>query len=39
MCEQIRAITTDRLEKHIGKMDHNCMKALEDRIKNALDFN
>ena len=38
MCEQVRAITTDRLGKHLGKLDVQSMKAIDERLKIALDL-
>jgi mRNA interferase MazF len=38
MCEQIRAITADRLVKYIGKLDQHSLKTIEDRLKIALDL-
>ncbi len=38
MCEQIRAITVDRLRKQIGRLDQQSLKSVEDRIKIALDL-
>ena len=39
MCEQIRAITTDRLGRYVGKLDQQSLKAIEERLKIALDLN
>lgn len=39
MCEQIRAITTDRLGNHVGELDQQSLKTIEQRIKVALDLN
>jgi mRNA interferase MazF len=38
MCEQIRAVTTARLVTHLGKLDSQTMKALDDRLRIALDL-
>jgi mRNA-degrading endonuclease toxin of MazEF toxin-antitoxin module len=38
MCEQVTAITTDRLGKHLGKLDPQAMRALEERLRIALDL-
>jgi len=38
MCEQVRAITTDRLGKHAGKLDQQSLGALDDRLRIALDL-
>jgi mRNA-degrading endonuclease toxin of MazEF toxin-antitoxin module len=38
MCEQVRAITTVRLGKHLGKLDVQSMRAIEERLKIALDL-
>jgi mRNA interferase MazF len=38
MCEQVRAITKDRLGRHLGKLDPHSLRALEERIRIALDF-
>jgi mRNA interferase MazF len=38
MCEQVRAITTDRLGKHAGKLDQQSLEALDDRLRIALDL-
>ncbi len=38
MCEQIRAITVDRLSKLIGRLDQQSLKSVEGRIKIALDL-
>ena len=39
MCEQVRAITTDRLGKHLGKLDQLLLNALDERLRIALDLN
>jgi len=39
MCEQVRAITTDRLGKHLGKLDRLLLNALDERLRIALDLN
>jgi mRNA-degrading endonuclease toxin of MazEF toxin-antitoxin module len=38
MCEQIRAITVDRLQKNIGRLDQQSMRTIDDGIKIALDL-
>jgi len=38
MCEQIRAITTDRLGRSIGRLDQQSMKTIEEHMKIALDL-
>lgn len=38
MCEQVRAITKDRLGKHIGKLDLQSLRMLEERLRIALDL-
>ena len=38
MCEQIRAITIDRLQMQIGRLDSQSLRMLGDRIKIALDL-
>jgi mRNA interferase MazF len=38
MCEQVRAITKDRLGKHVGKLDPHSLTDLEDRLRIALDL-
>jgi len=38
MCEQVRAITKDRLDKPIGKLDPQSLRALEERLRIALDL-
>jgi len=38
MCEQIRAITVDRLQKNIGRLDQQSMKAIDDGMKITLDL-
>lgn len=38
MCEQVRAITTDRLGKYLGRLDSQSLRALEDRLKITLDL-
>ena len=38
MCEQIRAITIDRLQTQIGRLDSQSLRTLGDRIKIALDL-
>jgi len=38
MCEQIRAITINRLRTLIGRLDREIMKGLEERIRIALDL-
>ena len=39
MCEQVRAIPTDRLGKHLGKLDQLLLNALDERLRIALDLN
>jgi len=38
MCEQVRAITVDRLQIRIGRLDHGDMEAVENRLRVALDL-
>lgn len=38
MCEQVRAITTDRLGKYLGTLDSQSVRALEERLKITLDL-
>jgi len=38
MCEQVRAITTDRLGKHLGQLDQQLLNALDERLRVALDL-
>jgi mRNA interferase MazF len=38
MCEQIRAITADRLSKYLGKLDQPVLRALDERLRIALDL-
>jgi mRNA interferase MazF len=38
MCEQIRAITKVRLSRHVGKLDTQSLRALEERLKITLDL-
>lgn len=38
MCEQIRAITKTRLSRHLGKLDVQSLRALEERLKITLDL-
>lgn len=38
LCEQIRAITKDRLGRLLGQLDAQSLRALEDRLKIALDL-
>jgi len=38
MCEQIRAITSDRLGRYVGRLDQQSLKAIEERLKIALDL-
>ena len=38
MCEQIRAVATSRLATHVGKLDSHTMKALDERLRIALDL-
>jgi mRNA interferase MazF len=38
LCEQIRAITVDRLHKHIGRLDRETLRTVEDRLRIALDL-
>jgi mRNA-degrading endonuclease toxin of MazEF toxin-antitoxin module len=38
MCDQVRAITTDRLGKHLGKLDQLLLSALDERLRVALDL-
>jgi mRNA-degrading endonuclease toxin of MazEF toxin-antitoxin module len=38
MCEQVRAITTDRLGKHLGMLGQLLLNALDERLRIALDL-
>jgi mRNA interferase MazF len=38
LCEQIRAISVQRLGKHIGKVDRETMRGIDERIKIALNL-
>ncbi len=38
MCEQVKAITKERLAKRLGVLDSQSMSALEDRLRITLDL-
>jgi mRNA interferase MazF len=38
MCEQMRTITADRLSKCLGKLDLSALRALDERLRIALDL-
>ena len=38
LCEQIRAVSIARLGDQLGKLDRQSLKAVEERIKIALDL-
>lgn len=38
MCEQVRAITTDRLGKYLGRLDTQSLRAIEECLKITLDL-
>jgi mRNA interferase MazF len=38
MCEQIRAITGDRLSKYLGKLEQPVLRALDERLRIAFDL-
>ena len=38
MCDQVRAITVNRLEKYLGKLDSKSLVDLENAMRIALDL-
>jgi len=38
MCDQVRAITVDRLNTYLGRLDYEHIQAIEAALKNVFDF-
>jgi mRNA interferase MazF len=38
LCEQVRAITVDRLTSQLGTLDRQSLNAVDDRLKITLDL-